>query len=183
MSPPLWATRASTFGLGLGEVPVAAVFNVGDMVVYPNQGVAVIERIETLEISGFTNRFYVLRCLDSQSMIRVPLANVEHVGLRQVVGPVEIDAVMTALRAEDVAIKEPNWNRRNRRYVEKLQTGVLSDVAQVLRDLHLTRVRKALSDSERRVYDLALQLLVQELAVAQKRPEDDVAAHLEQLLD
>jgi CarD family transcriptional regulator len=160
-----------------------AEFSVGEMVVYPNQGVAVIERIETLQIAGHTNRFYVLRCLDSQSMIRVPVANVAQVGLRPVVGAPQIDEVLAALQADDVAIKEPNWNRRNRRYVEKLQTGMLSDVAQVLRDLHLTRVRKALSDSERRVYDLALQLLVQELAVAQGRTESDVTAQIEQLLD
>lgn len=167
----------------MSEVPVATAFNVGDMAVYPAQGVAEILGIETLEISGFTNRFYVLRCLDSEKKIRVPVANVDQVGLRSLVNSSEIEAVLGTLRASEIAISEPNWNRRYRRYVEKIQTGSLGDVAQVLRDLHLTRSDKTLSYGERRVYEMAMQLLVQELAVAQDRSEEEVAAQVEQLLD
>ncbi|MCA9542819.1 MAG: CarD family transcriptional regulator [Myxococcales bacterium] len=157
-------------------------FNVGDMAVYPAQGVAEILGIETLEISGFTNKFYVLRCLDSEKKIRVPVANVEQVGLRALVAGDAIDGVLTVLQADEVAISEPNWNRRYRRYVEKIQTGSLVDVAQVLRDLHLTRADKQLSYGERRVYEMAMQLLVQELAVAQERSEEEVTAQVEALL-
>ncbi|MCA9525064.1 MAG: CarD family transcriptional regulator, partial [Myxococcales bacterium] len=112
---------------------MATSFNVGDMAVYPAQGVAEILGIETLEISGYTNRFYVLRCLDSEKKIRVPIANVDQVGLRCLVDDGEIAEVLATLRAADVVIEEPNWNRRYRRYVEKIQTGSLVDVAQVLR--------------------------------------------------
>lgn len=161
---------------------MATTFNVGDMAVYPSQGVAEIMGIETLEISGFTNQFYVLRCLDSERKIRVPVANVEQVGLRELVDKAEIEEVLQTLRATEVAIEEPNWNRRYRRYVEKMKTGRLRDVAQVLRDLHLTRVDKQLSYGERRVYEMAMQLLVQELAVVQELPEEEVVAQVEQLL-
>lgn len=161
---------------------MATTFNVGDMAVYPSQGVAEIMGIETLEISGFTNKFYVLRCLDSERKIRVPVANVEQVGLRELVDKPEIEEVLLTLRATEVAIEEPNWNRRYRRYVEKMKTGHLRDVAQVLRDLHLTRVDKQLSYGERRVYEMAMQLLVQELAVVQELPDEEVVAQVEQLL-
>ena len=157
---------------------MARSFNVGDMAVYPAQGVTEIMALETLEIAGVVNRFYVLRCLDSEKKIRVPVANVEQVGLRPLVDESEIDEVLTVLQAETIAIEEPNWNRRYRRYVEKIQSGSLRDVAQVLRDLHLVRAEKQLSYGERRVYETAHQLLVQELTVAQSLPEEEVAARI-----
>ncbi len=161
---------------------MAVMFNVGDMAVYPVQGVTEILRIETVEIAGVTSRFYVLRRLDSDDTIRVPVANVERVGLRNLVNRDEIEQVLQVLRADSIAIEEPNWNRRYRRYVEKIQSGSLDDVAQVLRDLHLTRVDKQLSYGERRVYEMAMQLLVQELSVAQDAVFETVQEQIEQLL-
>ncbi len=161
---------------------MAIAFSVGDMAVYPVQGVTEILRIEELEISGFTSRFYVLKCIDSEDTIRVPLTNAEQVGLRSVVDKQQIGEVLERLRATETAIDEPNWNRRQRRYYEKLQSGDLREVAQVLRDLHLMSRDKQLSYGERRVHETATQLLVQELAVAQQLPTDAVQTQIEQLL-
>jgi CarD family transcriptional regulator len=161
---------------------LATAFNVGDKAVYPAQGVTEITGIETLEISGVTSSFYVLRCLDSEKKIRVPVTKVSQVGLRNVVDPVEVRRVMTALSASNLTVEEPNWNRRYRRYVEKIQSGSLVDVAEVLRDLHLTRADKQLSYGERRVFETARQLLVQELAVAEGASETDVGARVDALL-
>ena len=94
----------------------------------------------------------------------------------------EIAQVLEVLRVDKIAIEEPNWNRRYRRYVEKIQSGSLEDVAQVLRDLHLTRADKQLSYGERRVYEMAMQLLIQELAVAQGSTLEKVREEIEQLL-
>ena len=157
-------------------------FNVGDMAVYPVQGVTEILGIETIEIAGVSSRFYVLRRLDSEDTIRVPVANVERVGLRNIVSADEIEVVLTVLKSEKIAIEEPNWNRRYRRYVEKIQSGSLEDVAQVLRDLHLTRSDKQLSYGERRVYEMAMDLLVQEISVAQGKESEEVRESMEQLL-
>ena len=161
---------------------MATTFNVGDKAVYPAQGVTEILGIETLEISGVSNKLYVLRCLDSEKKIRVPLTKVEAVGLRNIVGRRAIKLVMGALQAEDITVDEPNWNRRYRRYVEKIQSGSLLDVAQVLRDLHLTKTDKPLSYGERRVFETARQLLVQEIAVAEGQAEDQIAARVDALL-
>lgn len=157
-------------------------FNVGDMAVYPVQGVTEILGIETVEIAGVSSRVYVLRRIDSEDMIRVPVANVERVGLRSLVTPAEIDVVMDVLESSGIVVDEPNWNRRYRRYLEKIQSGSLADVAQVLRDLHLTRADKQLSYGERRVYETALQLLVQELSVAQETDEESIRSEVEQIL-
>lgn len=159
-----------------------ATFNVGDKAVYPAQGVTEITGIETLEIAGTTNSFYVLRCLDSEKKIKVPVKNAAQVGLRSIVDDTEIEEVLQVLQAEKIVIEEPNWNRRYRRYVEKIQSGNLRDVAQVLRDLHLTRHDKQLSYGERRVFETAHQLLVQELGVATSRDEEEVAAQIDGLL-
>jgi CarD family transcriptional regulator len=161
---------------------VETTFNVGDMAVYPVQGVTEILGIETIEIAGTSSRFYVLRRLESEDTIRVPVANVARVGLRKLVTEEEIAEVMTVLLADKIAIEEPNWNRRYRRYVEKIQSGSLADVSQVLRDLHLTRSDKQLSYGERRVYEMAMELLVQEISVAQKKNADEVRESIEQLL-
>ena len=152
------------------------------MAVYPVQGVTEILGIETVEIAGVSSRVYVLRRIDSEDMIRVPVANVERVGLRSLVTPAEIDVVMDVLESSGIVVDEPNWNRRYRRYLEKIQSGSLADVAQVLRDLHLTRADKQLSYGERRVYETALQLLVQELSVAQETDEESIRSEVEQIL-
>lgn len=157
-------------------------FNVGDMAVYPAQGVAEILGIETLEISGIRNKFYVLQCVDSSKTIRVPIANVAQVGLRGLVDKAEIDEVLGILRSEHIEIDEPNWNRRHRRYLEKIQSGQLADVARVLRDLHLLSAEKPLSYGERRVYETAQQLLVQELSIARELNNEAVAAEVDSLL-
>jgi CarD family transcriptional regulator len=157
-------------------------FNVGDMAVYPVQGVTEILGIETVEIAGVTSRFYVLRRLASDDTIRVPVANVERVGLRGLVTEPEMESVLKILVSDKIAIEEPNWNRRYRRYVEKIQSGSLEDVAQVLRDLHLTRTDKQLSYGERRVYEMAMQLLVQEFSVAREEDMEKVREEMEQLL-
>ena len=123
-----------------------------------------------------------LRRLDSEDTIRVPVANVERVGLRPLVGEEQIADVLDVLAANEIVVDEPNWNRRYRRYLEKIQSGNLADVAQVLRDLHLTRQDKQLSYGERRVYDMAQDLLVQELSVAQESDEETVRGEIEQIL-
>lgn len=153
------------------------------MAVYPAQGVTEITGIETLEISGVTNRFYVLRCLHSEEKIRVPVAKVDHVGLRNVVDRAEVERVMTLLQATRLVVEEPNWNRRYRRYVEKIKTGSLLEIAHVLRDLHLTKADKQLSYGERRVFETARELLVQEIAVAEGVDEEVVATKVDSLLN
>ena len=157
-------------------------FKVGDRAVYPTQGLGVIEAIEAREFSGVRNQFYVLRIVDSDMTIMVPVANAEQVGLRTVIEQERISSIYTMLeekRENGGAVA--SWSRRQREYNEKIKSGDLLEVAQVLRELYLIKEGKDLSYGEKKVLDLARRLLVKELAFAEGRDEDQVAERVESI--
>ena len=162
---------------------MAATFKIGDKAVYPSQGVAEVVGIESKEISGSVAVFYVLEVLDTQKKILVPLAKADAVGLRQVIGDPEVEAVFRILHERDVPADNQTWNRRYRRYLEKIKTGSVFDVAEVLRDLNLRKSDKTLSFGERKMLDTARSLLVQELAIATSQTQSDVESHLESIFE
>ena len=156
-------------------------FEVGDRAVYPAQGVAEIVGIDTKEIMGTSQTFYVLRVMDSDKKIMIPVNNVANVGLRPIVSSQEIDEIYDILRERDVDLNQQTWNRRYRAYVEKIKTGNPREIAEVLRDLNLLKFYKTLSFGERKMLDTARRLLVQEIAVAKDMGEDDVVEELEHI--
>jgi CarD family transcriptional regulator len=154
-------------------------FRVGDKAVYPAQGVAEVMGIESREVSGNQETFYMLRLLDSDRRIMIPLNKAQGVGLRQVICCDQVPEVFGLLRTKPPRLARQNWNRRYRGYIEKLKTGSVFDVAEVLRDLYLLRYQKPLSFGERRLLDTARELLVKELSVATQGPMDGVQRELE----
>lgn len=162
---------------------MSATFKIGDKAVYPSQGVTEVVGIESKEISGSVLIFYVLKVLDTQKKILVPLAKAADVGIRQVINAEEVDTVFGILAERDVVADTQTWNRRYRRYLEKIKTGSVFDVAEVLRDLNLRRNDKTLSFGERKMLDTARSLLVQELAVAMSLPDQTVEARLEAMFE
>lgn len=149
-------------------------FEIGDKAVYPGHGVGVIEAIETKKISGKELMFYILRILDSGMTIMIPRENAGAVGLRGVIPKPEVPKVIRILKARDVVIDNQTWNRRYREYMEKINTGSIYEIAEVLRDLHLLKTEKELSFGERKILDTAKNLLVKELAIARNVKESDV---------
>jgi CarD family transcriptional regulator len=149
-------------------------FQVGDKAVYPGHGVGVIEAIETKEISGSELMFYILRVLDNGMTIMIPRDNVGAVGLRGVIRKLEIPKVLKILKDRDVEIDNQTWNRRYREYMEKINTGSIFEIAEVLRDLYLLRTEKELSFGERKILDTAKNLLVKELAIVRDVKETDI---------
>jgi CarD family transcriptional regulator len=156
-------------------------FEVGDKAVYPAQGVAEIVGIDTKEIMGSSQTFYVLRVMDSDKKIMIPVNNVDNVGLRQVITKEELEEVYDILRERNVDLNQQTWNRRYRAYVEKIQTGSCFEIAEVLRDLNLLKFEKTLSFGERKMIDTARRLLVQELAVAKGTTEDAITQEIEHI--
>ena len=154
-------------------------FAVGDKAVYPAQGVAEVVSIDTKEIMGTSQTFYVLRVLDSDKKIMIPVQKVDDVGLRQIITDGGVEEVYDILRERDVDLNTQTWNRRYRAYVEKIQTGSPFEIAEVLRDLNLLKAYKTLSFGEKKMLDNAKRLLVQELAIAKDASEDDVSDELE----
>jgi len=114
-------------------------FKVGDMAVYPAHGVGRVHSIETREIAGNKQKFYILKILDTGMTIMVPTGNVRNVGLREVIKGSEVGIVYEILRERDISICEQTWNRRYREYMDKIKTGSIYEIAEVLRDLMLLR--------------------------------------------
>jgi CarD family transcriptional regulator len=156
-------------------------FKIGDKTVYPAQGVTEIMGIESMEISGMQQNFYVLRVLDTDKKIRIPINKVNAVGLRSVIQGEEVEEVYEILRERPVKFDQQTWNRRYRRYLEKIKTGSVYDVAEVLRDLYLLKYDKNLSFGERKMLDTARQLLVKELSIAKESNEDAIETEIEEM--
>lgn len=154
-------------------------FKIGDKAVYPAQGVTEIMGIESMEISGTQQNFYVLRVLDTDRKIRIPINKVNSVGLRSVITEDEVEEVYDILRERPDKFDQQTWNRRQRRYTEKIKTGSVYDVAEVLRDLYLLKYDKTLSFGEKKMLDMAQHLLVKELSVARESNEEKIVGELE----
>lgn len=156
-------------------------FNVGDRAVYPGHGVGVIQAIETLDLDGVTATMYVLKILDNGMTIKVPLQNAQALGMRGVINMTQVKKVYDVLKDRDIPPDKQTWNRRYREYMNKIQTGDPIEVGKVLRDLALLRHTKNLSFGERKMYDQASTLLIQELAVAKDVTEQDIRDELEKI--
>src|SRR5215207_6837262 len=156
-------------------------FKVGDKAVYPAQGVAEVIRIEEKDIGGNRQRFYVLKILDTDRKIMVPVSNASAVGLRQVINEQEIREIFDILKERTIAFDNQTWNRRYRGFMDKIKTGSIYDVAEVLRDLYRLKTDKQLSFGERRMLDTARGLIVKEIAIARAQTEDNVKNEIESI--
>jgi 23S rRNA pseudouridine1911/1915/1917 synthase len=146
-------------------------FQIGDLAVYPAHGVGKIESVESKEISGAKQDFYIMRILETNMIIMIPVQNVDAVGLREIINSKEVPKVYKILKKRDIPPDNQTWNRRYRDYMEKIKTGSVYEVSKVLRDLFLLKVAKDLSFGERKMLDTAQNLLVKELAIAMKTEE------------
>ncbi len=158
-------------------------FKVGDLAVYPAHGVGLIEKIETQEISGCRQDFYVMRILDNDMIIMIPTNNVENVGLREIIEHTEVATLYSILKKRDVPIDNQTWNRRYREYMDKIKTGSVFAVAEVYRDLLILKVEKDLSFGERKMLDTARNLLVKEISLAKKVGEEQVEEELDKMFE
>ncbi|AFN46479.1 CarD-like protein [Arachnia propionica F0230a] len=157
-------------------------FTVGETVVYPNHGAAVIEDIETRQIKGEDKLYLVLRIIGQNDLVvRVPACNLDLVGVRDVVDADGLERVFQVLRAEHT--EEPtNWSRRYKANLEKLHSGNVIKVSEVVRDLWRRDRDKGLSAGEKRMLAKARAILVAELALAEDVAEDRAEVMLDEVL-
>ena len=146
-------------------------FKVGDNAVYPGHGVGRVNAIECKEIAGKKLTFYSIQILETGMKIMVPQGNVKSVGLRPIISKTEAEEVIGILKQTNVKIDNQTWNRRYREYMEKIKTGGVREIAEVLRDLFLLKVDKELSFGERKMLDTARSLLIKELILATGRDQ------------
>ncbi|EEG76881.1 CarD family transcriptional regulator [Dethiobacter alkaliphilus] len=157
-------------------------FNIGDKVVYPMHGAGVIEAIEEKEILGARKRYYIMNIPIGDMKVMIPMDNVDQIGLREVIDTHGVEQVLTILR-DNHSKMSTNWNRRYRANMEKIKSGDIFQVAEVVRNLMLREREKGLSTGERKMLDSAKQILVSELVLAQNTSAQDVDEILNQFFD
>ncbi len=154
-------------------------FEIGEVAVYPGHGVAKIESIEDKEFSGMKQSFYIMRILDTDMTIMVPVDGTNSAGLRCVIDSCEVKRVYEILKDRNVAHDNAPWNRRYKEYMEKIKSGSIFEVAMVLRELYSLRVWKELSFGEKKMFEIARNLIKKELSIALEEKEEKIEEEIE----
>ena len=155
---------------------------VGDQIVYPMHGAGVIADIEKCEVMGEVKSYYVLRMPIGNMKVMIPIDNVENIGLRDVISEEGVEKVAEVL-AGTPERAVGSWNKRFHATLARMKSGDICDVAAVARNLILQdRIRK-ISSGERRLLDLAKQILVSELVYACGKTPDEVGAWMDGILE
>ena len=157
-------------------------FQIGDKVVYPNQGVGTIENISTRSFGSAFEKFYLLRIGCNSMTVLVPFSNVADIGLRRVTKDREISRILSFLSNGWCDIN-PDWKVRFKENTEKMQSGNLLHAAEVLKSLLLVQLEKPLSFREKRMLDRARHLLVTEVSIVRKLRDTDASELLERSLN
>ena len=149
-------------------------FNVGDKIVYPMHGAGTIDSIEEKNILGENQAYYVIK-MPGEVKVMVPTNKAEQIGVRNVIGKEEAEKVISIL-GEDETEMSQNWNKRYRDNMEKMKSGSIYEVADVVRNLSFKQKEKGLSTGEKKMLSNAKQILVSELVLAEHATQDEVEA-------
>jgi CarD family transcriptional regulator len=161
-------------------------FKIGNMAVYPAHGVVQIQGIEVKEICGRKKDFYILKVIDNDVTVMVPTDNALSVGLRPVINKNHVKKIYAILKSKNKSQSSLNgnqsWNKRYREYADKLKSGNVFEIAEVLKEIHLLQGEKELSFGEKRVFEMARSLLVKEISIAKDVEEERVSSEIDELL-
>ena len=152
-------------------------YNVGDKVVYPMHGAGVIDAIEEKEILGEKQSYYILK-MPGEVKVMVPISTAEQHGIRNVIDKAEAEKVINVLEQDETEM-EKNWNKRYRDNMDKMKSGDIYEIADVVRNLSFKQKEKGLSTGEKKMLHNAKQILVSELVLAEHATQDEV----EELVD
>lgn len=156
-------------------------YKAGDRVVYPHHGAAIIEKTEMVELNGEKKKYLVLKTAHDDLTVRVPVDKVDEVGMRPPISLEDVEDLFVLLSKKDV--REPaNWSRRFKNHQEKLKSGDVYQVAEVVRNLALREKAKGLSAGEKNMYTKARKVLVSELSFALDVTEDAAMDQVEEQL-
>ncbi len=156
-------------------------FKVGQKVVYPNHGIGTIEQIEQKQIGATSLPFYTLRLAVNNSLVLVPVSNASEVGLRSPISSGECEMLLKAL-ADDFTSPAHDWKDRFKDFSEKMRTGDIFEVADVLKHLTYLSHLKPLSFREQRMLERARYLVISELAAVCRQPECNIQPRVEEAL-
>ncbi len=167
--------------LGFAESGGLVMFKIGDRIAYPVHGAGVIEAIEERNILGEDRRYYVMRMPLNDMKVMIPLENVEEIGVRPIISFEELSRVFAVLSA-DVTKMPQNWNRRYRANMDRIKSGDIYEVAEVVRNLVLRDREKSLSTGERKILNNARQILLSEIILAGNLPESEATDMIDNVI-
>ena len=147
-------------------------FNVGDKIVYPMHGAGTIDAIEEKDILGQKQSYYILK-MPGEVKVMIPTAKAEEVGVRNIINKESADKVFGVLEQDETAM-DKNWNKRYRDNMEKMKSGDIYEIADVVRNLSFKQKEKGLSTGEKKMLNNAKQILVSELVLAEHATQDEV---------
>ena len=156
-------------------------YKVGDKVVYPHHGAGTIVKKEQREVLGQKREYLTIQILHNDMTVQVPSESAERVGLRRVIDEERISVVITALTAGKTEMPK-NWNRRFKHNRDKIKTGDIYELAEVVRNLGLREWEKGLSTGEKQMFTRAKKILASELMYALDKDEEAAEAYLDDLL-
>ena len=157
-------------------------FQVGDKVIYPNHGLGIVERIEDKTILGTTCGFFHLRIVSNDTTVLVPVANVDGVGLRKAIDDEEVDRLF-GLLGDGRIDNHQNWKGRFKDNSDKMRTGSIYDMADVLKSLTFLSKSKSLSFREKRMLDRARSLIISEISEVVREKAPDIEARVDRALE
>lgn len=152
-------------------------YKIGDKVVYPMHGAGIIEAIEEKEVLDEKRRYYIMAMPIGDMKVMIPMDSVADIGVRQIISEAEADEVVKVLKGDKTKMSS-NWNRRYRANMEKIKSGDIYAVAEVVRNLTLRDQEKGLSAGERKMLDVARQILISELVLVKGSTEEEVDQQL-----
>ena len=147
-------------------------FNVGDKIVYPMHGAGTIDSIEEKDILGEKQSYYILK-MPGEVKVMVPIAKAEQVGVRSIIDKSSADKVFKVLEQDETEMNK-NWNKRYRDNMDKLKSGDIYEIADVVRNLSFKQKEKGLSTGEKKMLNNAKQILVSELVLAEHSNKDEI---------
>ena len=168
----------------VGDLDIAlepTLYEVGDQVVYPHHGAGKVLKKEMKEVLGEKREYLTIKILHNDMTVMVPCCNADKAGLRRVIGEDDVKKVLSVLR-DDVSQMPKNWNRRFKHNREKIKTGDVFELAEVVRNLAIRETEKGLSTGEKQMYTRAKKILASELMYALDKDEEEAEAYLDDLL-
>jgi CarD family transcriptional regulator len=157
-------------------------YSIGDQVVYPHHGAGKVLKKEIKKVLGEEREYLTIKILHNDMTVMVPCENAAKAGLRRVIGEEAVAKVLAVLR-DDVSQMPKNWNRRFKHNRDKIKTGDVFELAEVVRNLAIRESEKGLSTGEKQMFTRAKKILASELMYALEMEEDDVEAHLDTLIE
>jgi CarD family transcriptional regulator len=156
-------------------------YKIGDQVVYPHHGAGKVLKKEQKEVLGEKREYLTIKILHNDMTVMVPCENAGKAGLRRVIGDEDVRKVLAVLR-DDVSQMPKNWNRRFKHNRDKIKTGDVFELAEVVRNLAIRESDKGLSTGEKQMYTRAKKILASELMYALDMEEGEAEEHLESLI-